>query len=277
MGAVFVAVSEGSDRNLAAVAVANSGETPVVYNGLDHPAVVERINGRLSAADAVVVHGASHWMPRLIDAGLAPRSAVDRVVCTRDLARLGRPNSVAANGAMYWDTANAVAGLVAPPAVARPAGPLGMDPRDVAGLAAATATVFPAAYAAAAERLSPELVRRDLARMRSTVSSGCAILETDSPVTDSEPAPVPVPVAGVTRNQFDFEPQPVYKRVSLVEGISPAVALYAPARKVAAVSASVVALAESHGIDLDSLTGSGVGGRVIMADVKKAIKEESAR
>jgi pyruvate/2-oxoglutarate dehydrogenase complex dihydrolipoamide acyltransferase (E2) component len=60
--------------------------------------------------------------------------------------------------------------------------------------------------------------------------------------------------------------------VSLVEGIEPEVALYAPARKAAAVSASVVTLAESHGIDVAELSGTGVGGRVIMADVKAAIK-----
>lgn len=272
MGAVFVAVSENADHSLASVAVADMGETPVAYNGLGNPAVVERIRDRLGDADSLVMHGAAHWLPRLVNAGLAPRSTVDRVVCTKDLARLGRPNSVAANGSAGWDTAAATAGLVAAPATLRPAGPLGMDPSDVAGLASATATVFPAAYAAAAERLSPELVRRDVARMRAVVSSGCVQQEDVTPITDSEPAPIPVPVAGATRSQFTGDPQPVFKRVSLVEGIAPEVALYAPARKAAAVSPSVVALAESHGIEIDSLTGTGVGGRVIMSDVKAAIK-----
>lgn len=271
MGAVFVAVSEDSDHNLASVAVANMGDTPVVYNGLGNPAIVERIRDRLGAAESVVVHGAAHWLPRLINSGLAPRSTVDRVVCTLDLARLGRPNSVAANGSAGWDTAAATAGLVAAPATLRPAGPLGMDPRDVAGLASATATVFPAAYAAAAERLSPGLVRRDVARMRAVVSSGCAPSDDDSPVTDSAPTPIPAAVP-VQCSQYSREPQPVFKRVSLVEGIAPEVALYAPARKAAAVSASVVTLAESHGIDVAELSGTGVGGRVIMADVKAAIK-----
>jgi pyruvate/2-oxoglutarate dehydrogenase complex dihydrolipoamide acyltransferase (E2) component len=268
--ALAVAVTEALDR----IAIAPLGESAYKYR-LDHPDVIQRVRDRLHGADAIVIHGAPHWLPRLIKAGLAPRSATSTVVCTQLLAQLGRPNSVAANGTAMWDIAAATAGLVAMPESVRPAGPLGIPRGEIGRLAEATAAVLGPAFEAAENRLSRPLIQRAVARMRAVVSGSCINPETDSPVTDSAPMPVPVAVAGVTRSQFTGPPQVIFKRVSMVEGIAPEVALYEPAKKVLPPSPSVVALAAEHGIDLTELEGSGVGGRVILADVKRALKERT--
>jgi len=268
--ALAVAVTEDMGR----IAIAPLGESAYTYR-LEHPVVVERVRDRLHGADTLVIHGAAYWLPRLINAGLAPRSAVATAVCTQLLAQIGKPNSVAANGAAGWDIAASIAGLVALPESVRPAGPLGIPPSEIARLAEATAAVLAPAFAAAEERLSRPLVRRQMDYMRSIVSSGCVGDSSWSPVTDSGPRPVPVAVAGETRSQFTGPPQEVFRRVSLVEGIEPEVALYAPIKLALPVSPSVVALAAENRIDLATLTGSGVGGRVIMRDVKEALKERT--
>jgi pyruvate/2-oxoglutarate dehydrogenase complex dihydrolipoamide acyltransferase (E2) component len=268
--ALAVAVTE----DLGRISIAPLGESAFTYR-LEKTEVIQRVRDRLAGADAIVIHGAPHWLPRLINAGLAPRSATSTVVCTQLLARLGRPNSVAANGTSMWDTAAATAGLVALPESVRPEGPLGIPAGEIARLAEATAAVLGPAFEAAENRLSRPLVRRAVEQMRAVVSSGCVNPETDSPVTDSVPLPLPLETHGVTRSQFTAPPQVIFKRVSLVEGIAPEVALYAPVRKVLPPSPSVVALAAEHGIDLETLEGSGVGGRVILADVKTAIKERT--
>jgi len=272
--ALAVAVHDDGTEKLTRIAIAPLGGSAFTYR-LEHPLVIENVRDRLHGADAIVIHGAAHWMPRLINAGLAPRGAAATVICTQELARIAAPNSVAATGASSWDTAFAIASLVAPPQKMRPAGPLGIPAGDVAAIAETTAELLPMVYSAAEERMSRPLVKAAIERMRSIVSSGCRVLDADSPVTDSEPLPVPVAVAGVTRNQFDCEPEQVFVRVSLVAGIAPEVARYAPVKKSLPPSPSVVALAEENGIDLSLLEGSGVGGRVVMADVKNELKRRT--
>jgi pyruvate/2-oxoglutarate dehydrogenase complex dihydrolipoamide acyltransferase (E2) component len=268
--ALAVAVTE----NLCRIAIAPLGESAYKYR-LDHPDVIARVRDRLAGADTLVIHGASYWLPRLVNAGLAPRSAVATAVCTKLLAEIGMPYSVAARGTAGWDTAAATAFLVANPETPRPAGPLGIPADEIAAIAETTAAVLGPAYAAAENKLSRPLVRRAVEQMRATMSSYIAPSDTSTPVTDSAPLPLPLETVGVSRSQFTGPPQVIFKRTSLVEGIEPAVALYAPARKVQPVSPSVVALADQNGIDIGLLAGSGVGGRVIMADVKKALKERT--
>lgn len=270
MTALAVAVTE----NLCRIAIAPLGESAFTYQ-LEHPDVIQRVRDRLAGADALVIHGASYWLPRLINAGLAPRSAVATVVCTKLLAEIGMPYSVAARGTAGWDVAASTAFLVGNPERPRPLGPLGIPADEIAAIAETTAAVLGPAFAAAESKLSRPLIRRAVDRMRATASGYCEILDTSTPVTDSAPLPVPVAVAGVTRSQFTGPPQEVFKRLSLVEGIAPEVALYAPIKKVLPPSPSVVALAEENGIDLGLLEGSGVGGRVILADVKNEIKRRT--
>lgn len=270
MTALAVAVTE----DLESIAIAPLDGSAYTYR-LEHRDVIQRVRDRLHGADALVIHGASYWLPRLINAGLAPRSAVSTAVCTKLLAEIGMPYSVAATGPSGWDVAAAVAFLVANPEKPRPAGPLGIPADEIAAIAETTAAVLGPAFAAAESKLSRPLIRRAVEQMRATMSSYLAPSDEDSPVTDSEPAPLPLETVGVSRSQFTGTPQKIFKRTSMVEGIAPAVALYEPAKKVQPPSASVVALAAEHGLDLASLTGSGVGGRVIMADVKNEIKRRT--
>jgi len=92
------------------------------------------------------------------------------------------------------------------------------------------------------------------------------VAEQDFPITNSEPRPVPSSV-GITRSQFTAEPQQVHVRESMVAGIAPEEARYAPAAapKAATVKAAAPTTAPIAMVEISS--GSAIAGGTIDAPV----------
>lgn len=96
--------------------------------------------------------------------------------------------------------------------------------------------------------------------------AAAALDEQDYPVTSSEPRPIPSAV-GVTRSQFTAAPQLVHERESMVAGIAPEEALYAPAPapKTATVKPASPTAAPVAMVEISS--GSAIAGGTISAPV----------
>jgi hypothetical protein len=92
------------------------------------------------------------------------------------------------------------------------------------------------------------------------------IAEQDFPITNSEPRPVPSSV-GITRSQFTAEPQQVHVRESMVAGIAPEEARYAPAAapKAATVKPAAPTAAPVAMVEISS--GSAIAGGTVDAPV----------
>jgi hypothetical protein len=96
--------------------------------------------------------------------------------------------------------------------------------------------------------------------------AAAALDEQDYPVTNSEPRPIPSAV-GITRSQFTAAPQQVHERESMVAGIAPEEALYAPAPalKTATVKPAAPAAAPVAMVEISS--GSAIAGGTVSAPV----------
>jgi len=96
--------------------------------------------------------------------------------------------------------------------------------------------------------------------------SAASTADQDYPITNSEPRPVPSSV-GITRSQFTAEPQQVHVRESMVAGIAPEEARYAPAAapKTATVKTAAPAAAPIAMVEISS--GSAIAGGTVEAPV----------